>query len=55
MEVVVYIVFMLVVMPGLLYLLGYLIAKYTRKLPKWLYMPPDNKPRQVPPPVPERS
>jgi hypothetical protein len=46
---------MLIVMPGLLYLFGYLVDRYTRKLPGWLYFPPENKPRQVPPPVPRRS
>jgi hypothetical protein len=55
MEVIAYIVFMLIVMPGLLYLVGYLVDRYTRKLPEWLYFPPEKKPRQAPPPVPKRS
>jgi hypothetical protein len=48
MEVIAYIVFILVVMPSLLYLCGYLVDKYTRKLPGWIYFPPREKLHQLP-------
>jgi hypothetical protein len=48
MEVIAYIVLLLVVMPGLLYLCGYLVDKYTGKRPGWIHSVPREKPHGSP-------
>jgi hypothetical protein len=48
MEVVAYLVFMLALMPCLLYLCGYLVNKYAKKLPHRIYYPPEQKLHQSP-------
>jgi hypothetical protein len=55
MKVVAYLVFMLLLMPGLLYIVGYLVNKYTMKMPGRRDMRPENKPRKMPTPVPKQS